>query len=199
MKYTFAVLLRTALGVYPYDIKHFDDINEAKKHFREYKAQNLSKFGLIIKSEVFIENEYEEYDLHQYDPRGNIIEQTAVIMIYENDGKETKDTMKKIDSSKLYSVYISKHVNSIVTSQLCHMSNITLKDAIQMRHVLFENFLNKIKNDDINYRFENSSESERHCSVIYTDRNTKYINSWTCFVIRQDQLRGVHPLGIVLC
>ena len=170
MKYTFVNILRTAFGAYPYDIKHFDNLDEAKKHLREYKAKNLFKFGQIIESKVFLDNEYEEYHLHQRDPKGNVIDQTVTLAITCNDDneKETKDNMK-IDNSDLYSIYISKHVNSIVTSQLCFMPNLTLKEAIKMRHDLFENFLNNIKNNDTMYRFDYSSESERYCSVMYID------------------------------
>lgn len=200
MKYTFVNILRTAFGAYPYDIKHFDNLDEAKKHLREYKAKNLFKFGQIIESKVFLDNEYEEYHLHQRDPKGNVIDQNVTLAITCNDDneKETKDNMK-IDNSDLYSIYISKHVNSIVTSQLCFMPNLTLKEAIKMRHDLFENFLNNIKNNDTMYRFDNSSESERYCSVMYIDNYTNNANLWVCIVISQDQLRGVHPLGTVQC
>lgn len=197
MKYTFANIVRTDLSVYYYDIKHFDDLDEAKKHLRDYKVNNLSKFGYLLKSNIFIKGEYEEFDLHQYDPlSGKMINQTVTLLVTCKNDDKPKDAVK-VDSLELYSVYVSRQVNSIVTSQECHMSNLTLKEAIRIRHDLFENFLEEIKSNDTKYRFENSSESERHCSVMYIDYYTNNVNLWTCIVIRQDQLRGVHALGTV--
>lgn len=195
MKYTFVNIVRTDFGVYYYDIKHFDDLDEAKKHLRDYKENNLSKFGFLIKSNIFIEGEYEEFDLHQYDtPSGKMITQTVTLLVACKDDGKSKNTMK-VNNLELYSVYVSRQVNSIITSQECHMANITLKEAIRIRHSLFENFLNGIKSNETKYRLENSSESERHCSVMYLDYYTNNINLWTCIVIRQDQLRGVRALG----
>lgn len=192
MKYRFEVIRRTDVGVYSHDIKHFNDINEAKEYFINYKANTLSKFGAIVESKVLIKNEYEEYVLHQCDSRGNEFDQTVILLLTFEDGDKLEDTINIIGSESLYCIYISMYNNHIVVSQNCYMSNLTFNEAIRIQHDLFKNLLANIRSDNTTYVLDNESRSERYCSIKYTNLYTNNTNLWTCTVIRQDHLRGVN-------
>lgn len=192
MKYRFEAIRRTDVGVYSHDIKHFSDINEAKEHFINYKANTLSKFGVIVESKVLIESEYEEYILHQSDPKGNEFDQTVILLLTFEDGDKLEDAINIIDSESLYCIYISMYNNNIITSQNCYMSGLTLHEAIQIQRDLFNDLLANIKSDDKMYRLDNESRSRHYCSIKYTNLYTNNTNLWTCTVIRQDHLRGVN-------
>ena len=192
MKYRFEVIRRTDVGVYSHDIKHFNDINEAKEYFINYKANTLSKLGAIVESKVFIESEYEEYVLHQCDSRGNEFDQTVILLLTFEDGDKLEDAINIIDSESLYCIYISMYNNNIITSQNCYMSGLALHEAIQIQRDLFNDLLANIKSDDKMYRLDNESRSRHYCSIKYTNLYTNNTNLWTCTVIRQDHLRGVN-------